>query len=124
MSDRSYIQRKLRMDILTTHHVCGTADAPEYAPLRAALVDHERAAAIAQLFKALSDPTRIRLISILAANEVCVHTLATLVGMTHSAVSHQLRSLRNLRLVKARKEGRHVFYRLDDQHVSHLFQSG
>ncbi|HEY1015990.1 MAG TPA: metalloregulator ArsR/SmtB family transcription factor [Herpetosiphonaceae bacterium] len=103
---------------------CGTIDEEDTASLRAALIDQDRAAEMAQLFKALSDPTRIRLISILAVSEVCVHTLADLVDMTQSAVSHQLRSLRELRLVKARKDGRHVFYRLDDQHVAHLFQAG
>ena len=110
--------------IETNEQICGAEDDQEVAALRSALVGQEQAAEIAQLFKALSDPSRVRLISVLARSEVCVHTLATLAGMSHSAVSHQLRSLRELRLVRARKAGRHVFYRLDDQHIARLFQAG
>lgn len=76
------------------------------------------------LFKALSDPTRVRLISALRDGERCVHELVDAVGPSQSAVSHQLRTLRDLRLVKYRKEGRHVYYTLDDEHVDQLLQMG
>lgn len=76
------------------------------------------------LFKALSDPTRVRLISALRDGEHCVHELVDVVGPSQSAVSHQLRMLRDLRLVKYRKEGRHVYYTLDDEHVEQLLQMG
>ena len=88
------------------------------------LIDGLVATRLAQLFKALSDPTRVRIISALAHTELCVYDLAATLGMSQSAVSHQLRRLRELSLVSYRKTGRHVYYRLDDKHVSELFQCG
>jgi ArsR family transcriptional regulator, lead/cadmium/zinc/bismuth-responsive transcriptional repressor len=82
----------------------------------------EEAAQLAATFKALADPTRVRLIAALAHTEMCVDDLATLLMLSQSAVSHQLRLLRNLHLVQYRKEGRHVFYRLDDDHVRELYE--
>jgi DNA-binding transcriptional ArsR family regulator len=88
------------------------------------LVDGDTATRLAQLFKALSDPSRVRIISALTYTELCVHDLSAALGMTQSAVSHQLRSLREMHLVRFRKEGRHVYYQLDDEHISELFQGG
>jgi ArsR family transcriptional regulator len=88
------------------------------------MVDRLAASRLAQTFKALSDPTRVRIISALAKRELCVHELAAALEMTHSAVSHQLGTLREMRLVKFRKEGRHVFYTLDDDHILSLFRQG
>jgi DNA-binding transcriptional ArsR family regulator len=79
---------------------------------------------VAELFKALSDPTRIRIIGLLAHTEMCVGDLHLVLGMTQPAVSHQLRILRSMRIVTARKEGRHVFYTLADEHVHDIFQQG
>jgi DNA-binding transcriptional ArsR family regulator len=76
---------------------------------------------LAETFKALSDPTRVRLIAALAEGEVCVHDLADLLDMSQSAVSHQLATLRSLHIVAYRREGRHVYYTLDDDHVRDLF---
>ena len=72
------------------------------------------------LLKAVADPTRLRLLSALAAAELCVHDLALVAGISESATSHQLRLLRAHRLVTARREGRTVFYQLADQHVTLL----
>lgn len=80
----------------------------------------ESAAALADTFRLLGDPTRVRLLDALAAGELCVCDLATLLGATVSAVSHQLRLLRGLRLVRARREGRMIFYSLDDHHIHDL----
>ena len=91
---------------------------------RTALVDSETAGDVARLFKALSDPTRVRLISILAEHEVCVHSLVEALGMTQSAISHQLQTLRALRVVRSRKAGKHVYYRLHDRHIADLFRQG
>jgi DNA-binding transcriptional ArsR family regulator len=91
---------------------------------QAALLDGLTATHVAQLFKALSDPTRVRIISVLTRTELCVHDLAATLGMSQSAVSHQLRSLREQRLVRTRKDGRHVYYQLDDEHISELFDGG
>ena len=92
--------------------------------LEAQAIDLPTAQRLSEVFKALSDPTRLRLISLLLENEVCVHTLEAILGMNQSAISHQLRYLRQLRLVRFRKEGRHVFYALDDDHVRQLFAQG
>jgi len=88
------------------------------------LVDSETAQEVAQLFKALSDPTRVRLISILAEHELFVHSIVEALGMTQSAISHQLQTLRMLRIVRSRKEGKHVYYTLDDTHIANLFRQG
>jgi ArsR family transcriptional regulator len=91
---------------------------------QAQLVDEATAAGLAETFQALADPSRIRLISALLNGEMCVYDLAAMLGMSQSAVSHQLRILRNLHLVKNRKAGRIVFYSLDDEHIRDLFQRG
>ena len=88
------------------------------------LLDGITATYVADLFKALSDPTRVRIISLLAHTEMCVGDLSLVLGMTQPAVSHQLRLLRNLRLVVVRKNGRHVFYTLADDHIHDLFHQG
>jgi ArsR family transcriptional regulator, lead/cadmium/zinc/bismuth-responsive transcriptional repressor len=88
------------------------------------LMDEKTAMGLAETFQALADPSRVRLISALTEGELCVCDLASLVGMSQSAVSHQLRILRNLHLVKARKEGRIVYYTLDDDHIHDLFLRG
>lgn len=83
-----------------------------------------KAIKLAELFSALSDASRIRLIALLMDGEMSVRALAEGVGMTESAVSHQLRGLRQMHLVRARKSGRQVFYSIDDNHVSRLFALG
>ena len=79
---------------------------------------------LAALFKTLGDPTRIRILFLLTQREHCVMDLAEDSGVSLSAISHQLSLLRMARLVKSRKEGRNVFYSLDDEHVESLFQQG
>ena len=83
-----------------------------------------KAIQLAELFSALSDASRIRIIATLLEGEMNVRTLADDVNMTESAVSHQLRGLRQMHLVRARKSGRQVFYSLDDDHVAKLFSLG
>jgi ArsR family transcriptional regulator, lead/cadmium/zinc/bismuth-responsive transcriptional repressor len=91
---------------------------------QAGLLDGTSAAALSETFGALSDPNRLRLISALFSTELCVCDLAAVLGMSQSAVSHQLRLLRSLHLVRSRKEGRIVYYALDDEHIRDLFQRG
>jgi len=79
---------------------------------------------LADLFSALSDPTRLRIISVLLDGELNVGEIAAQLAMTESAVSHQLRGLRHMKLVRARKTGRQVYYALDDEHVSRLYLMG
>ncbi len=88
------------------------------------LIEGLAATRMAELFKALSDPTRVRIISALSHTELCVYDLAATLGMSQSAVSHQLRWLREMRLVRYRKDGRHVYYELDDEHITELFRAG
>jgi ArsR family transcriptional regulator len=88
------------------------------------LLDGLAATHLAETFKALADPTRVRIISILLHTDLCVCDLAATLGMTQSAVSHQLRLMRSMRLVKSRKEGRMVYYALDDEHIRDLFMRG
>ncbi len=87
-------------------------------------LDELVAAQMAELFSALSDTSRIRLIAALTAGEMNVGELAQMVGISESAVSHHLRGLRQMRLVRPRKEGRFVYYTLDDDHIARLFQCG
>jgi DNA-binding transcriptional ArsR family regulator len=79
---------------------------------------------LAELFKTMGDPTRIKILYALKERELCVCDLSELLGMSSSAISHQLRVLRNNKLVKYRKEGRSVYYSLDDDHVMCLFGQG
>ena len=87
-------------------------------------IDERTSIHLADLFSALSDPTRLSIISALLENEMCVSEIASGIGMSESAVSHQLRGLRQMRLVRPRKQGRQVFYCLDDEHVASLFKMG
>src|SRR5258706_10570741 len=80
--------------------------------------------ALADLFSILGDPTRVRIVDVLAEGELCVCDIAAEVGISESAVSHQLRLMRGMRIVRGRREGRSVYYSLDDQHVLDLFQQG
>jgi DNA-binding transcriptional ArsR family regulator len=88
-------------------------------------IDETIANQTAELFAMLSDPSRVRIIDALLENgELNVSALAECVAMSESAVSHQLRLLRHARLVRHRKDGRQVYYSLDDEHVVELFQKG
>jgi DNA-binding transcriptional ArsR family regulator len=91
---------------------------------RQALVVPATAGRLAQVFRALADPTRVRIVSALAEAELCVGDLAAVLGMSISAISHQLRLLRELRVVRKRRDGKHIYYALDDEHVGALFALG
>jgi DNA-binding transcriptional ArsR family regulator len=84
----------------------------------------QTSAHLADLFSALSDPTRLRIISVLLESEMNVGDLAAQLEMSESAVSHQLRGLRHMKLVRSRKNGRQVYYALDDDHVAKLYRLG
>ncbi len=87
-------------------------------------IDPSTSVRLADLFSALSDPNRLRIISTLLERERSVGEISEAIGLSESAVSHQLRGLRHMHLVRARKAGRQVFYCLDDDHVTKLFQMG
>lgn len=116
MSRRSYIKRHSSSGSAST--ACCIGDSEGIAPHPA----HLDAAAL--LFDAFSDPTRLRILWALSLGELCVCDLAAATGVTQSAVSHQLRLLRDRRLVVSEREGRHVIYRLADAHVETLLLQG
>ena len=84
----------------------------------------EQAQILAETFRVLGDPTRVRIVHALSLSELCTSDLASVVSMSESAVSHQLRTLRQLHVVKSRREGKLVFYSLNDDHVRSLFDQG
>ncbi|MEZ5344412.1 MAG: metalloregulator ArsR/SmtB family transcription factor [Pyrinomonadaceae bacterium] len=94
------------------------------AEARKTLVQGDDGEELARTFGALADPTRVRIISALLETELCVCDISALLKVSQSAISHQLRQLRDMRLVRSRKEGRIVYYTLDDEHISELFLLG
>ena len=94
------------------------------ARARMAMSPPEQADKLAELFKVLGDPTRVRILQALHSQRLCVCDIAETLEMTQSAISHQLRILRQARLVRAQREGRSMFYCLDDDHVSQVFEQG
>jgi ArsR family transcriptional regulator, lead/cadmium/zinc/bismuth-responsive transcriptional repressor len=96
----------------------------QVAALSPVLLGTEEVLELAETFRVLGDPTRVRILDALSHGELCVCDLAAAVCLSESAVSHQLRLLRNLRLVRPRRDGRMVYYALDDRHIITLFRQG
>mgnify|MGYP000985852512 FL=1 len=90
----------------------------------APILDEHNAAHVAELFSAFSDTSRIRIISAIIDQELNVNTLAEMVGISDSAISHHMRHLRQMGIVKARRSGKEVFYRVEDDHIIALFKQG
>lgn len=88
------------------------------------ILDEHSAAHVAELFRSFSDTSRVRILSAIIAKEFNISALAQLVGVTASAVSHQMRGLRQMRIVRARRDGKEVYYSVDDPHIIALFQQG
>jgi len=101
---------------VSARHATGRPAAPP--------VGEREAAAVADLFRTLADPTRLRILALLAEGETCVHVICARLGMGQSAVSHQLRLLRVGHLVRTRRVGREIYYALDDDHVVQLIRDG
>lgn len=97
---------------------CVTVEA-EVQPLRDSLLE---VAGLSELFKAMADETRVRVLYLLSQRELCVCDMACLLEMTMPAVSHHLRFLKTMRLIKSRKDGKLVFYSLEDKHVVSLIE--
>jgi ArsR family transcriptional regulator, lead/cadmium/zinc/bismuth-responsive transcriptional repressor len=87
-------------------------------------LDEHTAAHVAELFRAFSDTSRVRILSALVDGEKNINALAKIVGISESAVSHHMRGLRQMGLVNARREGKEVYYRIEDAHIVALFQQG
>lgn len=102
----------------TVIHEDVVAEVRKQMPREEALLD------LADLFKVFGDSTRVKIISALLHSEMCVCDIAALLGMSKSSISHQLRALRQTKLVKNRRDGKVVFYSLDDEHVGAIFATG
>lgn len=92
--------------------------------IKESLLDEEKTNLLSEIFKALGDPTRLKIIYVLSKSPMCVCDIAQILDMSQSAISHHLRLLRNLKLVKFKKEGKMAIYSLDDDHVLQLFNQG
>lgn len=106
--------------------ICETTciDRKKVASARKKMKSEKTIHLLSETFKMLGDPTRVKIIFGLSQEELCVCDIANLLGTTKSTVSHQLRILRNMRLVKYRKDGKMVYYSLDDEHIKNLFDEG
>ena len=124
MSDRSYIREREATDAQSDACDVVIVDESAVAHVRSGLAADWRAKRTTDIFSALSDPTRFRILNALAIRELCVCDIAAVVDVSQSAVSHQLRVLRNLDLVDYRREGRRAVYRLADEHVRTLISQG
>src|SRR3989441_3054845 len=99
-------------------------EAAKVSALKRTLLGDSSVVALAETFKVLGDSTRVRILDTLSRAELCVCDIARLLGLSDSAVSHQLRVLRGMRLVRPRRDGKMIFYTLDDQHIVRLFEHG
>ncbi|MFQ5815185.1 MAG: ArsR/SmtB family transcription factor [Candidatus Hydrothermarchaeaceae archaeon] len=107
-------------DICEVYHI----DEEKVRKVKEGMMGEYKALALSEVFKVLGDPTRVKILHTLLEEELCVCDIASLLGMTNSAISHQLRLLRINKLVKFRKEGKMVYYSLDDEHVKKLLEMG
>lgn len=131
MNSCSYIQMSDTASVRLTQaksSPAGECDSPTHldergiSARRATLMPEPTVYALADTFRVLGDPTRVKILDALSAGELCVCDIAELAGISESAVSHQLRLLRGMRLVRPRRAGRLVYYSLDDQHIIELFR--
>jgi len=99
-------------------------DPAKVSALKGRLLPEDAVTSLAETFRVLGDETRVRILDAISRSELCVCDLARLLGLSESAVSHQLRLLRGMRLARPRRAGRMVFYTLDDQHIVRLFEQG
>lgn len=101
---------------------CIHEEAVDY--VRKIMIGEDVAGSLAELFKALGDPTRVKILFALMKRELCVCDIAAVINASESSVSHQLRILRTLKLIKFRRDGKVLYYSLDDAHVEKLFGQG
>lgn len=127
MSKCSYVfERRMGMNIDEKIDECSTnvVHSDIVNKVKACIPKEEVLYDLAEFFKVFGDSTRIKIICALFESEMCVCDLAAILGVSQSAVSHQLRTLRTARLVRFRREGKVVYYSLDDEHIKHIFDEG
>ncbi|MBS7528156.1 helix-turn-helix transcriptional regulator [Fusibacter paucivorans] len=103
---------------------CNTANNDTVTKGKAVLMTEHVAGDLANLFKVFGDPTRVKILHLLSVTELCVCDIANVLDMTQSAISHQLRVLKQAKLVRNRKDGKTVYYALDDDHVHTILRQG
>lgn len=101
---------------------CNVVHEDVVAKAKASMLPNKDLLAISAIFKVLVDPTRAKLVWALDQREMCVCDLAVTLNMTKSAISHQLATLKQFKIVKARRDGKNMFYSLDDQHVTDIIE--
>lgn len=106
-------------------HVCkiGIVHKDRVKSAQNAIKNEQNILDASEIFKILSDPTRLKIVMALTKEELCVRDIAALLNLTESAISHQLRLLKNSRIVKHRRDGKMAYYTLDDEHVENLIKS-
>jgi ArsR family transcriptional regulator len=126
MSDLSHVARRARSAQNTEHgeNELHIVDPRAVEAARSTLCSEDELTLIADTFQILASPTRLQIVRALARRELCVGDLAAVVGANPSAVSHHLRQLRQMRLVRYRRDGKLTYYTLDDDHVAKLFELG
>ncbi|MGD8697972.1 MAG: metalloregulator ArsR/SmtB family transcription factor [Gemmatimonadales bacterium] len=124
MNDSSHVKRPAHTGQHDTLDAQPLVHATDVARARATLCREDELTLIADTFQILANPTRIQILRALASGELCVGDLAAVVDASHSAVSHHLRQLRQMRLVRHRRDGKLTYYTLDDAHVAQLFELG
>lgn len=92
--------------------------------VRENMIEDNHVISLAEFFKVFGDATRIKILNALFSSEMCVCDIAALLGMNQSAISHQLRTLKQARLIKNRRDGKVVYYSLDDEHIKQIFDQG
>lgn len=119
-------RRRAQYDAADASDVCEVqcVDEPKVRRSRRTMKSPEGVSTLAETFKVLGDPTRLRIAYALSRDELCVCDLATVLGVSQSVVSHSLRALRQMRLVRYRKEGKIAYYALDDDHIGSILGEG
>lgn len=124
MSARTELKKTPKPD--TNDDACevNVVDARKVTSVRRKMHSADAVQLLAETFRVLGDPTRVKIVFALSKEELCVCDLATIVGASQSAVSHSLRALRQMELVRYRKQGKIAYYSLDDEHIGRLIDEG
>ena len=124
MSARTELKKTPKPD--TNDDACevNVVDARKVTSVRRKMQSADAVQLLAETFRVLGDPTRVKIVFALSKEELCVCDLATIVGASQSAVSHSLRALRQMDLVRYRKQGKIAYYSLDDEHIGRLIDEG
>ena len=123
MNNHSY-EWRVKMEEKNESCLCNVIHKNVVEEVREKLPQEEMLYELAEFFKVFGDTTRIRILCALFEAEMCVCDLSALLNISQSAISHQLRGLKSARIVKFRREGKVVYYSLDDEHIKHIFDEG